>query len=66
MKYEITRRDFMNGIVIGTGASLLAPAELFAQIPPGEPPLTIRQHLRDYVETMMARSRSRTPSPWVG
>jgi spermidine dehydrogenase len=38
MKYEITRRDFMNGIVIGTGASLLAPAELFAQIPPGEHP----------------------------
>ncbi|VUX54910.1 conserved exported protein of unknown function [uncultured Woeseiaceae bacterium] len=31
MKYKITRRDFLNGIAIGTGASLLAPAELFAQ-----------------------------------
>ena len=36
MKYAITRRDFLNGIAIGTGASLLAPAELFAQNPPGE------------------------------
>jgi len=31
MKYKITRRDFLNGVAIGTGASLLAPAELFAQ-----------------------------------
>ena len=31
MKYKITRRDFLNGIAIGTGTSLLAPAELFAQ-----------------------------------
>ena len=31
MKYNITRRDFMNGIAIGTGATLLAPEMLFAQ-----------------------------------
>ncbi len=37
MKYNITRRDFLNGVAIGTGASLLAPAELFAQNPPGGP-----------------------------
>jgi len=36
MKYKITRRDFLNGIAIGTGTSLLAPAELFAQTAPGE------------------------------
>ncbi len=35
MKFKITRRDFLNGIAIGTGTSLLAPAELFAQIPQG-------------------------------
>ena len=31
-KYKITRRDFLNGVAIGTGTALLAPAELFAQI----------------------------------
>jgi spermidine dehydrogenase len=36
MKYKITRRDFLNGIAIGTGTGMLAPAELFAQIQPGE------------------------------
>ena len=30
MKYNITRRDFLNGVAIGTGTTLLAPAELFA------------------------------------
>ncbi len=35
MKYKITRRDFMNGVAVGTGATLLAPYELFAQAPPG-------------------------------
>jgi len=37
MKYKITRRDFLNGVAIGTGTALLAPAELFGQIPPGRP-----------------------------
>jgi spermidine dehydrogenase len=36
MKYKITRRDFLNGIAIGAGTSLLAPADLFAQIAPSE------------------------------
>jgi spermidine dehydrogenase len=31
MKYKITRRDFMNGVAVGTGATLLAPYELLAQ-----------------------------------
>ena len=35
MKYKITRRDFLNGVAIGTGTTLLAPFELFAQVPPG-------------------------------
>jgi spermidine dehydrogenase len=35
MKYKITRRDFLNGVAIGAGTSLLAPAELFAQSDPG-------------------------------
>ncbi len=35
MRYKITRRDFLNGIAIGTGTTLLAPAELFAQAAPG-------------------------------
>ena len=35
MKYKITRRDFLNGMAIGTGATLLSPAELFAQNPAG-------------------------------
>ncbi|MGB0620082.1 MAG: NAD(P)-binding protein [Myxococcota bacterium] len=30
MQDGITRRDFLNGVAIGTGASLLSPAELFA------------------------------------
>ncbi len=36
MKHAITRRDFMNGVAIGTAASLLAPAGLAAQIAPGK------------------------------
>ncbi len=39
MKYKITRRDFINGIAICTGAGLLAPAELFAKAGPGESPM---------------------------
>ena len=39
MKYKITRRDFLNGIAIGTGTGLLAPAELFAQTGSGESPM---------------------------
>ena len=35
MKYRITRRDFLNGVAIGTGTTLLAPAGLFAQVSPG-------------------------------
>ncbi len=31
MKYNITRRDFLNGMAIATGTGLLTPAELFAQ-----------------------------------
>jgi len=31
MKYKITRRDFMNGVAIGTGTTLLVPEVLFAQ-----------------------------------
>lgn len=31
MKYNITRRDFLNGVAIGTGTTLLAPEVLFAQ-----------------------------------
>ena len=33
MKNNITRRDFLNGVAIGTGATLLVPNELFAQSP---------------------------------
>ena len=29
---KITRRDFCNGIAIGTGMSLLSPMDLFGQI----------------------------------
>jgi len=35
MKYNITRRDFMNGVAVGTGTTLLAPYELFAEVPAG-------------------------------
>jgi spermidine dehydrogenase len=31
MAARITRRDFLNGVAVGAGASLLAPTELFAQ-----------------------------------
>ena len=31
MRPKITRRDFLNGIAIGTGTTLLAPSQLFAQ-----------------------------------
>lgn len=37
MKYKITRRDFLNGMAISTGASLLAPTELLAQVGSGGP-----------------------------
>jgi hypothetical protein len=36
MKYNIKRRDFLNGMAIGTGAGLLAPADLFAWTGSGE------------------------------
>ena len=41
MKYNITRRDFMNGVAIGTGTTLMAPEMLFAQGAPTDyyPPL---------------------------
>jgi len=35
MKDSITRRDFMNGVAIGTGTALVAPSELLAQLPQG-------------------------------
>ena len=35
MKYKISRRDFLNGVAIGTSTTLLAPMDLFAQISPG-------------------------------
>ena len=31
MTSKITRRDFLNGVAIGTGASLLMPGQLIAQ-----------------------------------
>ncbi|MAE03724.1 MAG: hypothetical protein CMK25_05725, partial [Porticoccaceae bacterium] len=31
MTSKITRRDFLNGVAIGTGASLLMPGQLVAQ-----------------------------------
>jgi spermidine dehydrogenase len=37
VKYKITRRDFLNGVAIGTGTTLLTPAELFAQDPMSAP-----------------------------
>ena len=30
MKYKITRRDFMNGVALGTGVGLLTPTRLMA------------------------------------
>jgi spermidine dehydrogenase len=30
----VTRRDFLNGVALGTGATLLTPYQLFAQAPP--------------------------------
>ena len=33
MKYKITRRDFLNGVAIGTGTTFLVPTDLFAQVP---------------------------------
>ena len=38
MRDGITRRDFLNGVAIGTGASLLSPAELFAGTASDEAP----------------------------
>ncbi len=38
MKYNIKRRDFLNGMAIATGTGLLAPAELFAWTGSGELP----------------------------
>lgn len=40
MPPNITRRDFTNGVAIGTGASLLAPVDLFAQGESISPPST--------------------------
>jgi spermidine dehydrogenase len=37
MAVRVTRRDFMNGVAIGAGATLLAPYELLAQAPAGAP-----------------------------
>ncbi len=37
MTRDITRRDFLNGVAVGAGAALLAPAELFAQNPSSAP-----------------------------
>ncbi|MEL7187077.1 MAG: FAD/NAD(P)-binding protein, partial [Pseudomonadota bacterium] len=37
MKYTISRRDFLNGVALGTGTTLLAPSELFAQDPASAP-----------------------------
>ena len=34
MAVRITRRDFLNGMAIGAGASLIAPADLLAQVDP--------------------------------
>jgi spermidine dehydrogenase len=34
MKPRITRRDFLNGIAVGAGTSLLAPVDLLAQVGP--------------------------------
>ena len=34
MAERITRRDFLNGIAVGAGASLLAPVDLLAQAGP--------------------------------
>ncbi|MFT7321744.1 MAG: spermidine dehydrogenase, partial [Congregibacter sp.] len=34
MKYKITRRDFLNGVAITAGTSLLTPDDLFAQSVP--------------------------------
>lgn len=34
---RITRRDFLNGTAVGAGTSLLAPAELLAQVDPIAP-----------------------------
>jgi spermidine dehydrogenase len=38
MTYNITRRDFLNGMAIATGTGLLAPVELFAQTNAGAIP----------------------------
>ena len=35
MKYNITRRDFMNGVAVGVGTALLAPYDVFAQAQAG-------------------------------
>ncbi|MDC0067299.1 twin-arginine translocation signal domain-containing protein [Gammaproteobacteria bacterium] len=35
MTYNITRRDFLNGMAIATGTGLLTPTELFAQTSTG-------------------------------
>ena len=34
MALRVTRRDFLNGVAIGAGTSLLAPSDLFAQVGP--------------------------------
>ena len=37
MAVRITRRDFLSGIAVGAGTSLLAPADLLAQVDPTAP-----------------------------
>jgi spermidine dehydrogenase len=37
MAVRITRRDFLNGIAVGAGTSLLAPADLLARVDPSAP-----------------------------
>ena len=34
MAVQVTRRDFLNGIAIGVGGSLLTPAGLFGHVDP--------------------------------
>ncbi len=45
MTSKITRRDFLNGVAIGTGASLLMPGQLIAQ---SSGSVTSNQFLSDY------------------
>lgn len=62
MKYKITRRDFLNGVAIGTGATLLAPTELFAQISSEAPLIIIHQPALGYEATTPVLLTPCTPS----